>query len=225
MPEDNPHTHRGGYCDDSGLCEEIEEVGESDRVVRSGRVAALLVDMSPMTLGHCLVATRRHVPRTAILAWDDYRELQHFVSDSRAAVEAALGGETLLIEHGAADGHSLWDCVCHAHVHVVPMREADVAPRVTEIVLRYMSDVAVLGVADKAAVHDYLLRLPEYLTLTIGREIWIGAPRSGIRHGSRYLIADLCSLGEERVDWGVVPRGTLFRESLESLTSGRGSYV
>lgn len=224
MPED-PHSPHTVYCDDSGLCEEIEEVGESDRVVRSGRVAALLVDMSPMTLGHCLVATRRHVPRTAVLAWDDYRELQCFVGESRAAVAAALGGETLLVEHGAADGHSLWDCVCHAHIHVVPMREAAVALRVAEVVPRYMSGVTVLDADDHTAVHDHLLRFSEYLTLTVGGKVWIGSPRSGIRHGSRYLISHLCDLGEERVEWGVVPRGTLFRESLDSLTSSRGSYV
>jgi diadenosine tetraphosphate (Ap4A) HIT family hydrolase len=225
MPEEDPQVHPGGYCDNSGLCEEIEEVGESDRVVRSGSVAVLLVDISPMTLGHCLVATRRHVPRTAVLTWEDYRELQSFVAESRVAVEAALGGDSLLVEHGAADGYSLWDCVCHGHVHVVPMHEANVTPLVAEVIPRYMSDVAVFDAEDHAAVHDHLSTLSEYLSLTVGRKLWIGAPRPGIRHGSRYLIADLCALGEERVDWGVVPRGTLFRESLESLTLGRHSYV
>jgi hypothetical protein len=105
------------------------------------------------------------------------------------------------------------------------VRETEVEPRVAEVVPRYMTGVTVMDADDHAAVHGHLLRFSEYLTLTVGGKIWVGSPRSGIRHGSRYLISSLCDLGEERVEWGVVPRGMLFRESLESLTSSRGSYV
>ncbi|MDB4951448.1 MAG: hypothetical protein JWM27_4097 [Gemmatimonadetes bacterium] len=162
--------------------------------------------------------------RSSALAWNEYSELQVFVGECRAEVEAAFGTGTLLVEHGAADFHSLWDCVCHAHVHVVPMCEIEVALRVPEVVPRYMNGVATFRQDDYASIRGHLLHLPEYLTLTVGGEIWIGTPKPLVRHGSRYLIADLCGVGEERVDWGVVPRGTLFRESLELLTSRRGSY-
>jgi diadenosine tetraphosphate (Ap4A) HIT family hydrolase len=223
MPE-NLQVYRR-YCDDSGLCEEIDEVSNSTRLVRSGRVAVLLVDISPMTMGHCLVATRKHIPRSAILGWDDYCELQRFIGESRTAMFTALRQNTLLIEHGAADGHSLWDCVCHAHIHVVPMRDAEVVPRIASVIPKYMSDVVVFSQNDLGAIREYLLGLPEYLTLTVCGSMWIGAPQPGIRHGSRYLIADLCGLGEETVDWGVVPRGRLFTESLSSLNSSHESYV
>lgn len=212
-------------CDDSGLCEELDALQTSDRLVSSCRVGALLVDICPMRAGHCLVATKRHVPRSASLSAVDFSDLQDFLKESATLIRAAFGMETMFVEHGAADGMSLWDCVCHAHIHLVPIVRPGNAPLVDSVVDTYMTHIVRVDTAAHPDLHDLLIPRREYLTITLSGQTWIGAPKPRIRHGSRHLIAALCNLSEDLVDWGIVPHGHLFTESIRTFSSHRDSHV
>lgn len=207
-------------CDSSGLCEEVDTVDHSPRVVTTGSVAALLADEAPLVRGHCLVLTRRHVPRSSLLSTSEYVQLGEFVHQSRRIVEDVTREATITVEHGAADGRSVWDCVRHAHVHVVPADLRLTGPSIDEIASAFMNVVAKLPSDEPHRTRTELLALPEYLTLAVNQEIWVGTPKPDIRHGSRALIVRLCGLNETLIDWGIWARGRAFHESLATLKPG-----
>src|SRR5205814_1374494 len=99
-------------------------------------------------------------------------------------------GETLLVEHGAGDDTMVWDCVRHAHVHVVPGLRSNVATRVEAVVRRYMNLTDVVQETDQAEIRRRVSDRSEYLWVSGGGVTWIGQPMPGVRHGSRALIAD-----------------------------------
>ena len=81
------------------------------------------VNIRPVLPGHCILVTRRVVPRYAQLSADEISDLWLAAQRVGAALEAYHGScaLTLTLQDGEAAGQS----VPHVHVHVIPRRQGD----------------------------------------------------------------------------------------------------
>ena len=177
----------------------------------------LLVDESPLLLGHCLALTHSHVTSSGRLDSEAFREFRKFLESCEALIRDACDSGTCLVEHGAGDEQATWDCVRHAHVHVVPCDRNRVASQVAAVFPSFVTDIREIPRDDEAVVRGVLREYGEYLTLGVGKHLWIGTPKPGIPHGSRALIVRLCDLSSDLIDWSLWARGLLFRQSVRTL--------
>jgi diadenosine tetraphosphate (Ap4A) HIT family hydrolase len=104
------------------FCERIESVRS---ILASNDSAVAFADAYPVTDGHTLVVPRRHVARAESLStteWTGLFELARQVAQSLAA-RSEVDGVNLGLNSGMAAGQT----VDHAHLHVIPRRQGDVA--------------------------------------------------------------------------------------------------
>jgi diadenosine tetraphosphate (Ap4A) HIT family hydrolase len=82
-------------------------------------------DAFPVALGHTLVIPRRHVPSI----WELSREEQIGIWDVVAKVREHLlqAGAADAFNIGVNDGLAAGQTLPHAHVHIIPRRNGDVA--------------------------------------------------------------------------------------------------
>lgn len=97
---------------------------ERGRVFHSGNLVSGLWDPRPLTPGHALLVTRRHVASWFDATRDEQADLFESIAIARRAIEEAHGvveGYSIGIEDGAAAGQS----VSHLHLHVIPRRNSE----------------------------------------------------------------------------------------------------
>lgn len=70
--------------------------------------------------GHTLIVTKHHVPSFSGVSTAFGEELRRVVAGVKALV-AIRHQAPFLFEHGPGDGPYSGCCVCHAHIHVVPL--------------------------------------------------------------------------------------------------------
>src|SRR5262249_3838102 len=119
------------YCRGADLCDEI--AGKSDvsftRTYQgnppSRRVAAtgnfiVVVDFSPLIIGHLLLLPRRHYLSFAQVLADRTSALEEVLSWLLPAYERTFG-KAVILEHGSSRDMNHSACVSHAHWHLVPL--------------------------------------------------------------------------------------------------------
>jgi diadenosine tetraphosphate (Ap4A) HIT family hydrolase len=82
-------------------------------------------DRYPIAGGHTLVVPRRHVESAFELDADELAALWTLVADVRRSLAAELAPDAFTI--GVNDGVAAGQTVMHAHVHVIPRWNGDVA--------------------------------------------------------------------------------------------------
>jgi len=87
--------------------------------------ALALWDGFPISEGHTLVVPRCHVASLFDLPPSETASLWEFVTRVRAELTNRFGVEAFNI--GLNDGRAAGQTVMHAHIHVVPRRDGDVA--------------------------------------------------------------------------------------------------
>jgi diadenosine tetraphosphate (Ap4A) HIT family hydrolase len=87
--------------------------------------AIALWDGFPVSEGHALVVPRRHVASLFDLPAPDLALVWEFVARVRAELMKRFGVESFNI--GLNEGRAAGQTVMHAHIHVVPRRDGDVA--------------------------------------------------------------------------------------------------
>ena len=96
-----------------------------ERIIDQGSLTFVLWDAYPVSPGHALVLTRRHVVSFFETTMEERAELLECVDRARAAIEVELkpDGYNIGINDGAAAGQT----VPHLHVHVIPRYRGDSA--------------------------------------------------------------------------------------------------
>jgi ATP adenylyltransferase len=92
--------------------------------VEYGSVFAIL-DKHPVTKGHLLVISKRHVSDYFALSYNEKRDVESLLSLLRRQIledDPKVSGFNVGMNCGAAAGQS----VMHAHIHLIPRREGDV---------------------------------------------------------------------------------------------------
>ena len=87
--------------------------------------AVAVEDGFPVSEGHCLVISRRHVPDFFDLTPREQESMLAMVREVRAMLASAHGFDGLNV--GLNIGEAAGQTVVHAHVHVIPRRAGDVA--------------------------------------------------------------------------------------------------
>lgn len=77
-------------------------------------------DLAPVTFGHTLVVSRRHLVSMRSSP-SLHRELLSVLSATRSLLTRLIGSEVIVFEHGGAkSSHSQPCTISHAHAHLVP---------------------------------------------------------------------------------------------------------
>ncbi len=82
-------------------------------------------DAYPVAEGHTLVAPRKHAASIYELSAQEQKSIWELVSEVRQRLMATLNPDGFNI--GFNDGLAAGQTVSHAHVHVIPRRNGDVA--------------------------------------------------------------------------------------------------
>ena len=101
------------------FCKGIE-VGS---VVASTEGALVMEDAYPVSAGHVLIVSRRHVGRLSDLTGEELQELWEMVATARAWNERSHGPDGYNI--GVNDGAAAGQTVPHVHLHVIPRYSGD----------------------------------------------------------------------------------------------------
>lgn len=93
--------------------------------IAANDLALALYDAFPVTDGHALIVSRRHVAEFFELTPDEQQAVWALLAPVKSAIEAehTPDGYTIGVNVGAAGGQT----VGHVHVHVIPRYAGDVA--------------------------------------------------------------------------------------------------
>jgi diadenosine tetraphosphate (Ap4A) HIT family hydrolase len=95
------------------------------RLVSESESAIVLRDGFPVADGHTLVIPRRHVRSIFQLNSADQAALWVLVTDVREQLIESVSADAINI--GVNDGWAAGQTVEHAHIHLIPRRQGDVA--------------------------------------------------------------------------------------------------
>lgn len=122
----------GTTCQGADFCQELS--GESDtefnavydgdpptRVIGRSANFTVLADMSPLCVGHLLIAPFRHYLSFAEAVRHHGAELDDVIARVSDRY-AATFGEPLILEHGSTEDLDGSSCITHAHWHLLPLR-------------------------------------------------------------------------------------------------------
>ena len=98
---------------------------DKHRIRLESEFAVAVHDGFPITEGHTLVIPTRHVVSLFELSEEEQTALWKFVAEVRAQLATDFRTDGFNI--GLNDGISAGQTVMHAHVHVIPRRNGDVA--------------------------------------------------------------------------------------------------
>lgn len=205
-------------CDDSGLCDEMTAISRwreaSERCVYLGDAWALLVDASPIAVGHCLFSQFEHLPRSTLLGLSLYIQRATEADWVRQRM-ATPDTDIAMVEHGSSDRAGLGDCVRHSHWHLCPI------PRLTRGVQSLMLSLATVLREAKIysswpSAYAAASRHDEYVLVAWRDFIVVGVPRP-VRQVARVVLAQLCQVSGE-VDWALDPWNERFDLTSQTLT-------
>src|SRR5207302_7277355 len=98
---------------------------EANRIRLESEFAVAFLDGFPVTQGHTLVIPKRHVASLFELPAEEQAAVWALVAQVRALLLAELQPDGFNV--GLNDGKVAGQTVMHAHVHVIPRRDGDVA--------------------------------------------------------------------------------------------------
>jgi diadenosine tetraphosphate (Ap4A) HIT family hydrolase len=98
---------------------------EADRIVEAGEHAFVVLDAFPVSPGHSLVISRRHVADIFDLTVTEISEIIQLLGSTRRRIDQMLQptGYNVGVNVGRDSGQT----VMHVHVHVIPRYPGDVA--------------------------------------------------------------------------------------------------
>ena len=106
-------------------CPFCDRVAARDEIIHARAAAVAFAGAYPVSQGHVLVVSRRHLARLEELDADEWAEVFSLVREvcRELCGTAGVDGVNVGFNSGLAAGQT----VEHAHVHVIPRRQGDVA--------------------------------------------------------------------------------------------------
>ena len=95
----------------------------ADRIVEAGEQAFVVLDAYPVSPGHSLVISRRHVADIFDLTGVEIAEIMQLIQSARQRIDRTLqpAGYNIGVNVGRAAGQT----VMHVHIHVIPRYAGD----------------------------------------------------------------------------------------------------
>lgn len=95
------------------------------RIMRQSPLAIAFLDGYPIAEGHALVIPKRHVGSLFDLPAEELQAVWSLVAEVRASLAEQFHPDGFNV--GVNDGDAAGQTIGHAHVHIIPRREGDVA--------------------------------------------------------------------------------------------------
>jgi ATP adenylyltransferase len=105
------------------FCELLREV--SPRIVDTNELSYVIEDGFPVTKGHLLVISKRHVKDYFELSEDEHRSVFDLLAKHRKQIQKedpSVSGFNVGMNSGQSAGQTIFHC----HVHLIPRRAGDV---------------------------------------------------------------------------------------------------
>jgi diadenosine tetraphosphate (Ap4A) HIT family hydrolase len=127
------HEPGDRYCVGADFCQELSgETADTEfartyqgdpesRVVYRSDHLTLLADMSPLAVGHLLLASNDHYLSFGEAVGDHLDEINDVIKQTYDQY-AATFGEPVIMEHGSSQLMDGSACITHAHMHFLPLR-------------------------------------------------------------------------------------------------------
>ncbi len=213
------------HCDESGMCEVADSInwqtGEVDRVVDFQDRWATIVDIAPITKGHCLVVPYLHTTRSTELGAENFNAYGSYV-DATIGRLAHLGfNKNIAIEHGSPTGPNAASCVRHAHTHVCPARGFR---RDTRSLISFVRDYIEVDDVYSSWSQTFcaIQERDEYILVRNADAMIVGRPRPMIRQISRVILGALNGRKEQgEVDWVLAAENEDYAMTLASVNRRR----
>lgn len=123
-----------GPATDCPLCSELQPVENTplqrmlqraapERHLYANKVVTVLPDMAPVTEGHLLLTTNRHVFSYSYLTAEE-RAIAWKTLEALHALLEPIYGPVAFFEHGSTSGtRRRGACIDHAHIHIIPTHD------------------------------------------------------------------------------------------------------
>ncbi|MBC6456630.1 hypothetical protein [Actinomadura sp. HBU206391] len=206
-------------CVGADLCQELSGATDTDftrtyqgdpdsRIICRSDNLTLLADMSPLVVGHLLLASNDH-----------YFSFGEAVRDHVEEVKGLLGGifdqyaetfsEPVIMEHGSSQVMEGSGCITHAHIHILPLQLDAVHRVMTQdgLIASELSDLRDLkDLGDRG--------LPYFYCSDRARHRVYGVARAMRRQYLRSVAGLLLGIADPEWDYAVVVRKDLLRITL-----------
>jgi diadenosine tetraphosphate (Ap4A) HIT family hydrolase len=213
-------------CDDAELCDELRVDGISTFAVTyqgdppSREIAAvpgfrLIVDLSPLTVGHMLLVPEDHYLSFGHLNAVQLDHVRAILALLRPLYVTAFGQMTVL-EHGSSS-RTPSACITHAHWHIVPVAGSQLADVLIGdgLIATQLPDFTALrrfAVAD----HPYY-----YCCLDGDTHLVFDAQRRIRAQYLRSAVGTVLGIADPEWDWSVVIRKDLLRATMTATNGWR----
>jgi diadenosine tetraphosphate (Ap4A) HIT family hydrolase len=213
-------------CDDSQLCRELcgvkdgiafHDIYQGDpesRIVVESSHFALVVDISPLTLGHTLLVPKAHYISFGCIPTFRYEELDSFRAECVDLVTGAFGVPAIL-EHGSSTTMRSSPCISHAHWHLVPNGQD--ACRIFDADGLAGRPVGSWKALKRLGDND----LPYIYYSYAGNDLVYLESLSKRHQYLRVVMAEIFGIPEPEWDWALTLRLEPLRETVKALTRGR----
>lgn len=198
-------------CDDSGLCDVAESADLDRTVYRRGR-DQVVVDISPIAVGHCLVVPSEHVTTSHSLGVERSIECWTLAEDFARSMSIEYRQSVATLEHGITGNYPGPSCVRHSHIHVCPVR---VPGDLRSTLDTFLSELMFVPTRPEAAAIA-----SEFHSHVVGRvtDLWfVGRPREGQRQITRAILAAMSETPPADVDWIFGAMGERYEATIRAL--------
>lgn len=218
------HEASEAYCAGSGFCQELSGSSDTDfqsiydgkppsRLIANTSNLSLIADMSPLCVGHLLLASNNHYLSFAEV-------MNHHEVELKDALEQIFGqykstfGNPLILEHGSVHGMDGSSCITHAHLHLLPI-SLDAAHKVMVgdgLIPTEIGGIEALGAIATQGV-------PYFYGADQHRNILYGVSRSMRRQYLRSVAGALLGIPDPEWDYALVVRKDLLRITMAAVAS------
>lgn len=211
-------TEDGLICGGSDLCSELRGASHTtfsltyagdppSRVVGSTQNLRLIVDHSPLTLGHLLLLPVEHVVSFGHIVDTLGGEIDQLLESMHSHYTKTFGSYSVL-EHGSSTTMTM-TCIDHAHWHIVPLSGSDVRARMARDGLDILTLEGRRELSQFA--HDDLTYFYCYDGVT---HTAMGVGVELRRQYLRSVIGDIVGIPDPLWDYAVVVRKELLRQTV-----------
>lgn len=213
---------------DGDLCDELQSGVIStfthtyrgdppDREVAAVHGFRLIVDLSPLTVGHLLLLPEAHYLSFGHLD-DAQLERVRGITTSLRAKYVATFGQMAVLEHGSSSEIPS-ACVTHAHWHILPVEGS----RVADLMIR--DGLAAVRLSDFTDLKQFAAAdQPYYYCYDGANHLVFDAQRRIRSQYLRSVVGAHLGIPEPEWDWSVVVRKDLLRETM-TATRGWREYL
>ena len=185
------------------------------RVICQSQNLTVLVDLSPLCIGHLLLVSNYHYLSFAEVCANHLEEVRDTVTQVLRLCSVTFG-HSVILEHGSSPGAEGTSCISHAHWHIIPI---DSRAIIAAIAMDGLSYVNLSRLDDLAAIVEW--KTP-YFYVDDGniRRVYRGN-RTLPQQYMRSIVGAVLGIPDPQWDWALAIRKEYLRKTIKAVKSWR----